>query len=128
MGRVDAQFNTGMKDLDKIILTGDFLSDGYEAWFEKDPRTAQRYTEAQHNGSFATGFRFLRRIPELSQGEKYPKLRTLDVGGRSGALSIATARKVKDAHCVVLDLPRVVKVAEDILSKEDEQVKTRLSL
>ena len=37
------------------------------------------------------------------------------------------ARKVNNANCVVLDLPNVVKVAEEIISKEDEQVKSRLS-
>mmetsp|Transcript_29185 Transcript_29185/g.62537 ORF Transcript_29185/g.62537 Transcript_29185/m.62537 type:complete len:245 (-) Transcript_29185:190-924(-) len=116
-----------MKDLDKTIVTGDSSLDGYEAWFEKDPEAAKRYTQAQHNGSLATGYGLLKRLPELSGGEVYPELRMLDVGGGSGAFSIATARKVKDASCVVLDLPNVVKVAEEIISKEEEQVQNRLS-
>jgi valacyclovir hydrolase len=127
VGQVDAQFYTRMKDLDQTIIRGDSSSDGYEAWFEKDPEAAKRYTQAQHNGSLATGFGLLKRLPELSGGERFPKLRMLDVGGGSGAFSIATARKVKDASCVVLDLPNVVKVAEEIISKEDEHVQNRLS-
>jgi pimeloyl-ACP methyl ester carboxylesterase/ubiquinone/menaquinone biosynthesis C-methylase UbiE len=127
VGQVDAQFYTRMKDLDKTIIKGDSSSDGYEAWFEKDPEAAKMYTQAQHNGSLATGFGLLKRLPELSGGERYPKLRMLDVGGGSGAFSIATARKVKDASCVVLDLPNVAKVAKEIISKEDEQVQNRLS-
>ena len=127
VGQVDAQFYTRMKDLGKTIITGDSSSDGYEAWFEKDPEAAKRYTQAQHNGSLATGFGLLKRLPELSAGERYPKLRMLDVGGGSGAFSIATARKVKGASCVVLDLPNVAKVAQEIISKEDEQVQNRIS-
>ncbi|MGK3747169.1 MAG: pimeloyl-ACP methyl ester carboxylesterase/ubiquinone/menaquinone biosynthesis C-methylase UbiE [Bacillariaceae sp.] len=127
VGQVDAQFYTRMKDLDTTILTGDTSSDGYETWFDKDPDAAKRYTQAQHNGSLATGYGLLKRLPELSQGEKYPNLRMLDIGGGSGAFSVATARKVKDANCVILDLPNVIKVAEEIISKEDEQVRNRLS-
>ena len=127
VGQVNAQFYVKMKDLDTTILTGDTSSDGYEAWFDKDPDAAKKYTQAQHNGSLATGYGLLKRLPELSQGEKYPNLRMLDIGGGSGAFSIATARKVKDADCVILDLPNVIKVAEEIISKEDEQVRNRLS-
>ena len=125
VGQVDAQFYNRMADLDQTILTGDSKSDGYEAWFEKDSEAAKKYTLAQHNGSLATGFGLHKRLPELSS--KYPNLQLLDVGGGSGAFSIATARKIKDSTCVVLDLPNVVKVAEDIISEEDEQVRNRLS-
>ena len=116
-----------MKDLDKTIFTGDSSSDGYKAWFEEDEVAANRYTQAQRNGSLATVFGLLKRLPELSSRERYPELRMLDVGGGSEAFSIAMARKVKDASCVVLDLPNVVKVAEEIISKEDEQVQNRVS-
>lgn len=124
-GQVDAQFYARMVDLDEIMRTGNSATSGYEAWFGSDPEAAQRYTEAQHNGSLATAHALHRRLPELSN--KFPQMQMLDVGGGSGAFSITTARKIPGAECIVLDLPNVTKVAETIISKEAPEVQKRVS-
>ncbi|CAB9525976.1 Valacyclovir hydrolase [Seminavis robusta] len=123
--QVDAQFYNRMEHLDTVLRTGDTAKHGYEAWFEADPEAARKYTEAQHNGSLATAYALHRRLPELAT--RFPNLRMLDVGGGSGAFSIATARKIEHAECVVLDLPNVTQVAADIIATEEESVKERLS-
>lgn len=122
--QVDAQFFSRMVNLDTIMRRGDTASDGYEAWFESDPEAAKKYTEAQHNGSLATAYALHRRFPELA--DRYPNMRMLDVGGGSGAFSIATARKLPDAECVVLDLDSVTKVADNIIGNEEESVSKRV--
>lgn len=123
--QVDAQFYDRMSNLDAVMRTGDAASDGYEAWFASDPDAARRYTEAQHNGSLATARALHRRLPDLAT--RFPRLRMLDVGGGSGAFSIVTARSVPDAECVVLDLPEVTKVADEIVAREEESVRRRVS-
>ena len=124
-GQVGAQFYSRMTDLLETLESGSSSSHGYETWFESDPQAAERYTKAQHNGSLATARAMLKRLPELvERGEQQQQLgsllRMLDVGGGSGAFSIATARKIPNASCVVLDLPNVVSVAQGIIEQEPD--------
>eukprot|EP00934_Nitzschia_sp_Nitz4_P005457 Nitzschia sp. Nitz4//scaffold133_size116822//16384//18375//NITZ4_003793-RA/size116822-processed-gene-0.22-mRNA-1//1//CDS//3329535354//5447//frame0 len=123
--QVGGQFYTRMTNLDETMRTGTAASDGYEAWFEEDPEAAKQYTQAQHNGSLATAHALHKRLPFLA--EEFPNMKMLDVGGGSGAFSIATARKISGAECVVLDLPNVTKVADEIIEEEPDDVKSRLS-
>lgn len=123
--QVDTQFYSRMASLDRILRTGDTESDGYETWFDSDPEAARNYTLAQHNGSLATAYALHRRFPGLAQR---PSLKLLDVGGGSGAFSIATCRKIVHAECVVLDLPNVTKVAKDIIAEEKDDVQRRISI
>ena len=92
-GQVDAQFYSRMADLHDTLESGSTSSHGYDAWFESDPEAAERYTKAQHNGSLATAYALHKRLPELAQERS--SLRMLDVGGESGAFSIASCPK----HC-----------------------------
>merc|ERR1719375_432298 len=54
----------------------------YTSWFS-DPETAKQYTEAQHNGSLATGKALAKQLGPLEAEQ------LLDVGGGSGAFSQA---------------------------------------
>ena len=81
--QVDAQFFARMVDPGEIMRTGTASTSGYEAWFEPDPETAQRYTEAQHNGSLTTAYALHKRFP--NPAEQFPEMRMHDFGGGSGA-------------------------------------------
>jgi len=122
--QVDGQFYSRMRNLDVVMRMGNSASDGYEAWFEEDPDAAREYTLAQHNGSLATASALHRRLPDLA--ERFPRMQMLDVGGGSGAFSIVTAQRLPDAECVVLDLPSVAKVADEIIAREEESVRGRV--
>ena len=123
LGQVDGLFYNRLMDLNETLRTGTALSSGYEAWFDADPEAAKRYTQAQHNGSLATAYAMLKRLKD--DFEK--PMRMLDVGGGSGAFSIATARNVPEAECVVLDLPHVTAVANEIVGREEEDVRRRVT-
>jgi len=123
--QVDGQFYNRLADIDGTMRDGTQASHGYESWFASDPDAAARYTMAQHNGSLATAYALHKRLPEL--GAKFPSMRMLDVGGGSGAFSIATARKIPGATTVVLDLPNVIETAKEIISQEEESVRERIS-
>ena len=131
-GQVGGQFYTRMLDLEQIMETGTAASHGYEAWFEKDPDSARRYTRAQHNGSLATGFALWKRFRgDLAQNSaldaELGETKLLDVGGGSGAFSLAAVKTFPQMTAVVLDLPNVIAVAEDVIDKQDEAVRDRLS-
>jgi len=130
MGQVDAQFYERMTHLYDIMESGTAATHGYEAWFEKDPDAAKRYTEAQHNGSLATGYALWKRFfaDYYDDSRDNNELLLLDVGGGSGAFSIAAARTIPNCSAVILDLPNVITVARDIIAKEkDPTVQKRLS-
>lgn len=79
---------------------------GEDPWkaHEDSPDTARAFTAAMHSVS---------ERPAAGVGEVIelpPGGRLLDVGGGSGALSIAIARAHADARCTVLDLPVVCEL------------------
>ncbi len=78
-----------------------------------DPERARAFTSAMHAVSErpAAG---LAEVVDLADGG-----RVLDVGGGSGAISIAIARRWKHAHCTVLDLPIVCEVARGFIAASD---------
>ena len=123
--QVDGHFYNRLADIEKTMKHGTEASHGYEAWFESDPDAAKHYTRAQHNGSMATAYALHKKLPELAT--EFPSMRILDVGGGSGAFSIVTARLIKDATAVVLDLPNVIKTAKSIISEEEKSILSRVS-
>ncbi|HMB68341.1 MAG TPA: methyltransferase [bacterium] len=87
---------------DRATVYGD--EDPWEA-HERDPERAERFTAAMHSVSErpAAG---LAEVVGFVPGE-----RVLDVGGGSGALSLAIARAHPEVRCVVFDLPVVCEAA-----------------
>jgi ubiquinone/menaquinone biosynthesis C-methylase UbiE len=72
-----------------------------------EPAEARTFTAAQHAGSLAAARVLARRVP-LGAAE-----RLLDVGGGSGAFSIALCEANPGLRATVLDFPTVVDVARD---------------
>ncbi len=72
-----------------------------------DPGEARTFTAAQHAGSLAAARVLADRVPLAGAG------RLLDVGGGSGAFSIALCERNPGLHATVLDFPSVVAVARD---------------
>ncbi|MEZ5066267.1 MAG: methyltransferase [bacterium] len=74
---------------------------------EADPEQARRFTAAMHSVSE-------RPAAGLAEAIDFSGVRSLlDVGGGSGALSIAIARAWPDTKCTVYDLPVVCPLAEE---------------
>jgi len=72
-----------------------------------DPVEARTFTEAQHTGSLGSARTLAGRLP-------LPGVRTLlDVGGGSGAFSIAFCERNPSLRATILDLPAVVDVAQE---------------
>jgi ubiquinone/menaquinone biosynthesis C-methylase UbiE len=72
------------------------------------PEEARTFTTAQHAGSLAAARTLAARTP-LPAGA-----RLLDVGGGSGAFSIAFCERNPDLRATVLDFPAVLDVAREI--------------
>jgi tRNA1(Val) A37 N6-methylase TrmN6 len=70
-----------------------------------DPEEADAFTRAQHAGSMGPAV-MLARTFDLA-GAK----RLLDVGGGSGAFSIALCQRNPELRATVLDFPNVIDVA-----------------
>jgi SAM-dependent methyltransferase len=80
---------------------------GEDPWerHARDPEAARRFTRAMHSISERPAAA-LARVLELADARTL-----LDVGGGSGALSIALARAWPALHCSVWELPTVCEVA-----------------
>ena len=93
------------------------------------PDSAHTFTTAQHIGSLAAA-RVLAdrvlpdRLPAGSPGTG--AIRLLDVGGGSGAFSIALCRRFPTLRATVLDLPPVVEVARDY--RDEAAMQDRIGL
>jgi SAM-dependent methyltransferase len=119
--QVDKQFYSRMVDLQDVMITGD-AGRAYDAWFEAEPEAAALYTTAQHNGSLATARAMFKRLDLTSSTRRF-----LDVGGGSGAFAIALCRGNSNSKATVLDLPNVVKTAEQIIGAEPAEIAARIS-
>jgi SAM-dependent methyltransferase len=71
------------------------------------PEEARTFTDAQHAGSLGAA----RVLAGRLDGDLTGAPRLLDVGGGSGAFSIAFAERAPGLRATVLDLPEVVEVA-----------------
>ncbi len=94
---------TALESDDASVYGGDDPWESHEA----DPAQARAFTEAMHavSGRPAAGFAARARLAEGA--------RLLDVGGGSGALSIALAAARSDVRCTVFDLAVVCGVADE---------------
>mmetsp|Transcript_109638 Transcript_109638/g.349819 ORF Transcript_109638/g.349819 Transcript_109638/m.349819 type:complete len:359 (-) Transcript_109638:109-1185(-) len=98
-----------MGRLSEVMKGGEVMD--YQSWFS-DPQVASTYTAAQHNGSLATARAMLRKV-SLSGATAL-----LDVGGGSGAFSIAIARSQPGLTATVLELPEVCRTGSAIVERE----------
>lgn len=96
---------------------------GEDPWrvHARDPARARAFTAAMHS-IVARPAEALAGIPEL-EGAR----RVLDVGGGSGAISIALARVRPTLRCTVLDLPEVCTLAREEIERAalDDRVTTQ---
>lgn len=89
---------------DDASVYGDL--DPWEA-HEQDPERARAFTAAMHSVSERPAAGFAEHV-NLSGAS-----RLLDVGGGSGALSIALAKKNPELHCTIWDMPVVCPIASE---------------
>ena len=75
-----------------------------------DPAEADAFTRAQHAGSMGPAIMLARSL-DLGNAA-----RLVDVGGGSGAFSIALCQRNPNLHATVLDFPNVIAVAERFVS------------
>jgi len=80
--------------------------------FASDPKEARALTRAGYTGSIAIGG-LVAKFYDFSQHSVL-----LDLGGGSGALSIAAARRYSRLKAIVFDLPAVTEVAREFIQKE----------
>ena len=96
------------------ILKGKAASGG-EGQYRKlsfDPAEARALTEAGYTGSIAAG-RLLAKFYDFS-----PYSLLLDLGGGSGAYSIAAAQKFSGLKAIVFDFPVITEVAGEFIAKD----------
>ena len=75
------------------------------------PEDARTFTTAQHVGSLGAARALADRLPAVSSGSG--TIRFLDVGGGSGAFSLALCRRFPTLRATILDFPMVVEIARD---------------
>ena len=109
--QVGRQIYPAMLNLDAGIAGTGRASDTMSALFSA-PDHARTFTTAQHVGSLAAA-RVLadRVVPDGLPTGSPGAIRLLDVGGGSGAFSIALCRRFPTLRATVLDFPAVVEVA-----------------
>ena len=105
--QVGSQFYDRMSPLAAVMRGEDAPT--YASWFE-DPKEAEQYSLAQHNGSVATGRALAKQAERGRLGEALETIvagdmALLDVGGGSGAFSYVFAER--GARATVLELPEV---------------------
>jgi SAM-dependent methyltransferase len=96
------------------ILKGKQKSGGEGQYRELafDPKEARALTEAGYTGSIAAG-RLLGKLYDFS-----PYSLLLDLGGGSGAYSIAAVQKYPGLKAIVFDFPVITEVAREFISRE----------
>ena len=105
--QVGSQFYDRMSPLAAVMRGEDAPT--YATWFE-DPKEAEQYSLAQHNGSVATGRALAKQAERGRLGAALETIvagdmALLDVGGGSGAFSYVFAER--GARATVLELPEV---------------------
>jgi 16S rRNA G1207 methylase RsmC len=74
---------------------------------------ARKYHEATYSVGLGAGRRFAKQV-DLSR-----RTLLLDLGGGSGAYSIAAAQAYPNIRAIVLDLPPVVEVTKEFIARHD---------
>jgi len=105
--QIDRQIYPALVHLDAGIA-GDTQRLAFDslAGLTDNPEEADAFTRAQHAGSMGPAVMVARKL-ELSGAR-----RMLDVGGGSGAFSIALCQRNSQLRATVLDFPNVIHVAE----------------
>mmetsp|Transcript_28087 Transcript_28087/g.51537 ORF Transcript_28087/g.51537 Transcript_28087/m.51537 type:complete len:410 (-) Transcript_28087:91-1320(-) len=116
--QIGQQFYGTMGSLPDVMKTGKAPS--YASWFS-DPEVAQKYTQAQHNGSVATAKYLVKKKLALGGISSM-----LDVGGGSGAFSYVFVGATPGLNSTVLELPEVCRTGEKIREQQPEDVQTRV--
>ena len=110
--QIDRQIYPALEHLDAGIA-GDTQHLAFDslAGLTGDPEEADAFTRAQHAGSMGPAV-MLARTFDLGGAR-----RMLDVGGGSGAFSIALCQRNPELRATVLDFPNVIDVAERFVTE-----------
>lgn len=110
--QVDRQIYPALTHLDSGIA-GDTQHLAFDslAGLTDDPEEADAFTRAQHAGSMGPAV-MLARSFELAGAKQL-----LDVGGGSGAFSIALCQRNPELRARVLDFPNVIDVAQQFVTE-----------
>lgn len=105
-------FLTPQRVLDALRADSASVYGSADPWQEhaEDPAKARAFTAAMHAVSERPAAGFAARAPLAGVR------RLLDVGGGSGALSIAVARRHRSIECVVWDIPVVCALADGYIA------------
>ena len=90
----------------------------YTSWYSS-PEDAEQFTSAQHRGSLGPAAVLARQI------ELGGRRQLLDVGGGSGAFTIALCRRNPDLTATILDFPETVAVARRFVTEAGLQGRVR---
>jgi ubiquinone/menaquinone biosynthesis C-methylase UbiE len=114
--QIDRQIYPALSHLDSGIA-GDTSHLAFDSLggLTDDPVEAEAFTRAQHAGSMGPAL-MLAKTFDLGDAKVL-----LDVGGGSGAFSIALCQRHSDLRATVLDFPNVVSVAERFVKEEQLQ-------
>ena len=98
--------------LEAILRDAPSVYGGADPWeaHRGDPERARAFTAAMHAISLRPGEALAERLDFARGG------RLLDLGGGSGALSIALARRWPELRCTLVDLPEVCSLAEQYVA------------
>ena len=105
--------------LDSFVKTGQPVEKP-EVHLGQDSERTKTFVLSMHHRALAIGRAVLEEL-DLTGRKKL-----LDVGGGPGTYSVLIAQRYPDISCTVLDLPDVVKVAEQLIEQQGcaKQVKT----
>ena len=110
--QIDRQIYPALLHLDAGI-TGDTAHLAFDSLggLTDDPEEADAFTRAQHAGSMGPALMVARHF-DLGEARSL-----LDVGGGSGAFSIALCQRNPALRATVLDFPNVITVAERFVTE-----------
>ena len=92
---------------------------GYYASWYSNPQDAEQFTRAQHRGSLGPAVVLARQV------ELGGRRQLLDVGGGSGAFTIALCQRNPDLAATILDFPETVAVAQRFVAEAGLQGRVR---
>ncbi len=108
--QIDRQVYPYMERLD-AALQGEEVRGLYNEQFS-DPETAEAFTVGQHSGSVGPAFMLAKSV---SLGDR---VTLLDVGGGSGAFSIAICHENRSIRATIVDFPNVIELAQRFTAEE----------
>jgi SAM-dependent methyltransferase len=81
----------------------------------EDPERTRTFVLAMHSRALAVG------LAVISQLDLTGRSRLLDVGGGPGTYSMLIARAFPEIKCTVLDLPEIVRIADELIAQSGMQ-------